>query len=483
MLFHPALPPSNTMAPPPAETAIVTKRDRETSDSNANNNNHAETASAAAAERQLVRKVDLCLLPVIWLMSLMSWMDRSNIGNAKIAGLMTDLDLSSSQYSMTIVVFYFGYVVWGPVSNTILARTRPSIYLPAIMLLWGALTCAMAAVHTYPQLLVLRVFVGVLESGLAPGVAFVFSCWYRPEEQAKRIAIYISALLLGGAFGGLLAGAITGHLDGDQGVRGWRWLFIVEGAVTVFWAAVSFAVLPDFPSTCRRFTADQRNMAVTRLEQAGVVVVVDHKSRGTRRMGRIKALQIALSDWRTWATTLGVAVGQFVGCATVLTYFYPTLVNGLGYTSTVAAQYMTVPIWMAAFVCTLGSGFLCDRIPGYRGLVIAAWLILAMIASILICVIYDYAARYALLAIMSAGVWSSVALGISFTATMFGPMEPEARAVMLAFPPAAGNAGNIYGAYLFPAEGAPKYLLGFGVISGTLGAGAATFLAIHFILR
>jgi hypothetical protein len=176
----------------------------------------------AGEEKKLVRKIDLFLMPTIWLMYLMSYMDRTNIGNAKIAGMNEDLHLSSTQYSMALVIFFISYVFFEVPSNLILAKTRPSIFLPTIMGLWGIVTCCMAVVKDYNHLLVLRFVVGVLESGFAPGILLIISSWYKREEQSKRFAVYISAAVLSGAFGGLLAGSITSHLDGSHGLEGWR---------------------------------------------------------------------------------------------------------------------------------------------------------------------------------------------------------------------------------------------------------------------
>lgn len=123
-------------------------------------------------------------------------------------------------------------------SNLILAKTRPSRYLPIIMTLWGTATCCMAVVKTYEQLVALRFIVGILESGFAPGILLILSSWYKKGEQAKRFAIYISAAVLSGAFGGLIAGAITGGLngskglDGVHGLAGWRWLFVSMNSLT-----------------------------------------------------------------------------------------------------------------------------------------------------------------------------------------------------------------------------------------------------------
>lgn len=118
----------------------------------------------------------------------------------------------------------------------ILARTKPSLFLPGIMFAWGIVTIGMGFINSFEALVAIRAVVGLLEAGFAPGILLLLSSWYKPVEQAKRFAVYISAAILSGAFGGLIAGAISDNLHGAHGLAGWRWLFIVEGAATVsFW--------------------------------------------------------------------------------------------------------------------------------------------------------------------------------------------------------------------------------------------------------
>ncbi|KAL3299709.1 allantoate permease [Colletotrichum asianum] len=413
-------------------------------------------------EKALVKKIDLFLMPNIC------------IGNAKIAGMADDIGLSSSQYSIVLVVFFIGYVIFEPPSNVILVRTRPSLYLPFIIALWGVLTCIMSVVKEYHHLIVLRVFVGIMESGFAPGILLIISSWYRRGEQSRRSAVFMSAAILSGAFGGLLAGAITSGLEGAHGIRGWRWLFIVEGA-TIGWAGISAFILLDFPATSTRLTPREREIAVARLQKDSVTV-----RNADEKLGKGKSFMLALRDWRTWGFIFGYMV--IVGSST-LSYFYPTLVHGLGFTSTVQAQYMTVPIYAFAFVCTAITGYFGDKIPDHRGLVIAAWLAFSMITSIIVCVVYNFTARYVLLVLMAAGLWASNAMSLSFASSTFGSMDAEVRAIALALMNALGNLAQIYGAYLFPTDDAPKYLMGFGVISGMLGFGTVVYVIMHILVR
>lgn len=254
-------------------------------------------------EKALVKKIDSYLLPCIWLMYLLSYMDRTNIGNAKIAGMADDLELSSKQYSMCLVVFFITYVLFEAPSNMILVRTRPSLFLPIIMAIWGALTCVMAAINDYTHLLALRLLVGVFEAAFAPGILMIISSWYKKNEQSRRFAVYLSAAILSGAFGGLLAGAITGGLEGSGGLRGWRWLFIVEGAATIVWAFCASFILLDFPSNTKRLTDRERAIAIARLQVGNVQV-----RTATHKVGKRVSFVNAITNWRTWGFIIGYMV-------------------------------------------------------------------------------------------------------------------------------------------------------------------------------
>ncbi|KAH0378930.1 MFS general substrate transporter, partial [Aureobasidium melanogenum] len=423
-------------------------------------------------ERKLVRKIDLYLLPTIWLMYLLSYMDRTNIGNAKTAGMAEDLGMDSNQYSLALTVFFVFYVVCEVPSNMILARTRPSIFLPIIMFLWGCVTIGMGWISNYETLLGLRCVIGILEAGFAPGVLLLLSSWYKPEEQAKRFGVYISAAILSGAFGGLIAGAIEGNLDGAHGLAGWRWLFIVEGAATAGWSIIASFILLDFPANTRRLSDREREIAVKRLLYGRPVVTED-------RLGHIEALKESVTNWRTWIFVVGYMA--VVGSST-LSYFYPTLVKGLGYTGK-DVQYMTVPIYVVAFVCTIGNSIYMDKRPHYRGWALGAWMGLAMVCSIIICAVYNFKARYALLVLMASGLWVSNALSLAYASSTFAHMSHEVKGISLAIVNAMGNLAQIYGSYLFPSNDAPKYLMGFGVISGLCFTGVIAYVSLQILLR
>ncbi|KAE8364990.1 major facilitator superfamily domain-containing protein [Aspergillus caelatus] len=420
------------------------------------NVNASETVSfTPEEEKALVRKIDLTLLPTIWIMYLLSYLDRTNIGNAKISGMEVDLNLTSNQYSIALVVFFIGYVIFEVPSNLVLGRSRPSIFLPSIMILWGALTCVMAVVKSFTHLVVLRVILGCVEAGFAPGVLLILSSWYKQTEQSKRFGVFISAAVLSGAFGGLIA----------------------AGAATVGFAIISLFILPDFPATSRHYSEREKQVAVARLATENVTATTED----TEHLSPLEACKVACQNWRTWAFIIGYMV--IVGSST-LTYFYPTLVEGLfGNASTKKVNLLTVPIYGVAFIATGITSYYSDKVPTWRGLIIASWLTISLICSVIVCALYNFTARYILLVIMAAGLWATNGGTLAYASSAFAGMHPQARGVALAMVNALGNLAQIYGSYLFPEDDSPKYIMGFSVISAMLAVGVVVFLFLHIWFR
>jgi len=177
-------------------------------------------------EKKILRKMDLRLIPMLALLYLLSFLDRGNIGNAKIQGLDTDLHLAGSRYNWCLTIFFFSYAAFEVPSNLLLKKLRPSIWLPTIMVAWGTVMTLMGLVQGYKGLLAARFFLGVTEAGLFPGVAYYITMWYCRHEAQFRQALFFSAASIAGAFSGLLAFGIA-HMDGVAGLAGWRWYVFV----------------------------------------------------------------------------------------------------------------------------------------------------------------------------------------------------------------------------------------------------------------
>jgi len=181
----------------------------------------------AAADRALLWKLDIRLIPWLCFLYLISFLDRTNIGNAKIDGLAKDLHMTDGQYNAALSLFFISYALAEPLTNVLLKRLRPSIFLPIIMILWGVVMTTMGLVHNFSGLAAARFFLGLAEAGLFPGVNYYLSCWYKRSEFGIRAAIFFSAAAVAGSFGGLLAAAIA-EMDGIGGKHGWCWILFLK---------------------------------------------------------------------------------------------------------------------------------------------------------------------------------------------------------------------------------------------------------------
>jgi hypothetical protein len=148
------------------------------------------------------------------------------------------------------------------------------------------------------------------------------------RSRSKRFITFLSAAIVSGAFGSIVSGAITSSIDGARGIAGWRWLFLVEGVATCVGALIAPYFLLDYPATSKRLTPEQRLLASARLRDDGVTAP-GHEDR----IGHMRAFTTAVLNWRVWL--LAIAYMTIIASLS-LSYFYPTLINGLGYTSTTA---------------------------------------------------------------------------------------------------------------------------------------------------
>ncbi|KAL2834162.1 major facilitator superfamily domain-containing protein [Aspergillus pseudoustus] len=414
---------------------------------------------ATQEEKVLVRKIDMWLMPTAWILLLFNYMDRSNIGNALVAGMGDDLHFDDGQdFYHAIIVFQVAYVV------------------ASLMFLWGTCAACLGAVKTTSQLLAIRFLLGLFEAGFAPAIIYLISSWYRKHEQAKRIYVFYSSAVLAGAFGGIVAGAVMSNLDGAQGIAGWRWLFIIEGGITVGLSLMAPYFLLDNPATTKRMTEEERNLALARLRVDGIR---NYEEGDSVHLGPFEVLFATVTNWRTWV--LAIPYMQLVG-ASSLAYFYPTLVSGLGYTG-VTAQFMTAPIYVVALIIGLPLCWYADRVPHWRASIIGAIMAFGCLFCGLGTGIHNYTARYIFLCFINAAIWGGSPICVSYATSSMSGILPEGRAFAVGFIVAMSQLAQLYASNLFPATDAPAYLVGFGTYTALFGFGAVISLLSQFLLQ
>ena len=299
-----------------------------------------------AQDKKLLWKLDLRLIPWLCLLYLISFLDRTNIGNAKLDGLTTSLHITGGQYNACLSIFFVSYALFEPLTNILLKRLRPSVFIPIIMVLWGICMVCMGLTHNFQGMMAARFFLGMAEAGLFPGINYYLSCWYKRSEFGIRAAIFFSAAAVSGSFGGLLAAAI-GQMKGIGGKQGWAWIFILEGLATVLVGVASFWMVFDFPDEARFLSDIDRQRVIRRLK-------ADQQSSAEHESFKMEYFWASVKDWKTWLYAL---IYMGADCPLyAFSLFLPSIVAGLGYTST-KAQLLSVPPYAAAAILTITIGY------------------------------------------------------------------------------------------------------------------------------
>lgn len=273
----------------------------------------SEASWDAAAEKALVRKIDMRIFPVMIILFILNFIDRNNFANARLRGLEDDLNLSDVEYQTCISILLVGYVSCQIPSNLVLNSIKqPRIYLACCVAVWGCISAATGAVHNATGAILCRFFLGCVEASFFPGSLFFLSRWYNRQEMQLRVTVLNAGNLAAQAFGGLIAAGILGDMQGAGGLAAWRWLFIIEGVITVAIAAVAVFILPDYPATTRWLSVEEKKIAEGRLAlDAGLAV----DGSQNEEVSSIQGLLMAVKDPKVWllgityhATIMGLSV-------------------------------------------------------------------------------------------------------------------------------------------------------------------------------
>lgn len=218
-----------------------------------------------ALHARLNRKFDVHVVPFLFGIWLCAFIDRSNIGNAKIDGLTADLHIATgTRFNIALLVFYIPYILVDVPSNWLLKRARAGRYLPALSTAWGLVSTFLGFTRSFAGLVVARLFLGALEGGLLGGIIVYLAMFYRRHELLWRMGLFYCAAPLSGAFGGLLATGLARIEYG--GYNRWPWIFFIEGIITVLFGVTCFYFMPNTPADATFLTQEERIAAMARLK-------------------------------------------------------------------------------------------------------------------------------------------------------------------------------------------------------------------------
>ncbi|KAF9227690.1 MFS general substrate transporter [Gyrodon lividus] len=403
-------------------------------------------AEHVALEGIVWKKLDRWVLPICTIFYLLSFLDRSNVSNARVAGMQTALKMSNYEYSVALTVTYVPYIAAEFPSNLLLKSVGPDIMLPAMVTVWGLVTTLQGVVQNYSGLLACRFFLGLVEGGLFPGLVLYLSFFYPRERLQIRVATFFASASLSGAFSGLLAAAIN-EINGKGGKSGWAWIFILEGIFTFLFGSISFFLLPRSPEKARFFTQEERSYVVSKLRHDGAV------SQDDKRDGFswIEVVRSAKSI-HVWL----LAIVLFFNGTTLygLAYFEPSIVAGLGYAGN-RAQLMSVPPFAVAFVSSMISAFVSDRYH-CRGSTAIFFSVLEVIGFSMFHVSKSNHIRYGSLFFSISGAYCAAPALTTWVANNSAPHVRRATSVAIAF--IMTNAGGILATWLLGSlSPAPNY--------------------------
>jgi MFS family permease len=296
-------------------------------------------SSTAGVDRDAVyRKIAWRLLPFILICLIVNYLDRVSIGYAKLQ-FQSDLHVNEARFGLITAVFFLGYIACEVPSNMLAARYGAPSQLTRIMLLWGAVMVSMMFARDAWWLAAQRFFLGAFEAGFFPGVVLYLSYWFPNHRRGRATSLFLVGIPLAGLVGGAISGAVMEGMDGWSGIRGWRWLFLVDGVPAILLGLAAMFVLTDRPERAR-FLSDAEKQVVAEDMEA------DRRARTTTVSTTVAE---TIRDPKVWLMVLAFFCMPFLNTNNI---WFPTLLKTVGAKSVTETGYILAGVWIvAAIVC------------------------------------------------------------------------------------------------------------------------------------
>ncbi len=272
---------------------------------------------STAFAQQIYRKLDRRLLPFLISLFIVAYIDRVNIGFAKLT-MSGQLGFSDSVYGLGAGIFFLGYFLFEIPSNLILQRVGAKLWIARIMIIWGLLSAAMVFVSSPLQFYALRFLLGIGEAGFFPGIILYLTYWYPAGRRAKATAAFMTAIAWSGIIGGPLSGFIMTRFDGIANLTGWQWLFLLEAAPAVILGVVVMLWLDNDPTSAQWLNVEERAWLVGKLQ---------HEERQKNQIGDCCDVRQALTNSKVWllsAVYFSVVMGLYG-----ISFWLPQIINAL----------------------------------------------------------------------------------------------------------------------------------------------------------
>ncbi|OAP59578.1 hypothetical protein AYL99_06876 [Fonsecaea erecta] len=422
-------------------------------------------------ERALVRKMDTLILPLLSGAIFFAYLDRGNIGNARIMGLQTDIGIDNSQFYNCLMMFFLGYMLVELFAGILLRKLPANFVIGGAVLAFGVLAAAFTAVKSYGALMVLRLLLGLAE-GTSYNAYLYTSLWYKPHELSRRTAAVYGMSPIAGAFSGLISYGVEKNLDGARGYHAWQWLFIIEGVLTITFSLFIIALLPGLPDV----VVKKGHFMFPHEGERSIVAQRMREGQVSDQSGvRYHQILIALKDPKLYLCALMIAgFGPVIQGFSVL---LPTFIKEFNFSPLQTQLFSMVP-YAFGFAALVGMSFLSDYL-NHRAFLIFGCFATSLVGFVILLVTTNKVALMAGLCFVLTGTYPGTVLCVVWINTMHGGFTKRATAIWISqifIQSYAIIATQVY-------DTPPRYFKGHGITMGLCVVAMAAVVAMYFIMK
>ncbi|VVT52991.1 uncharacterized protein SAPINGB_P003349 [Magnusiomyces paraingens] len=410
-------------------------------------------------EKKLLLKIDLHLIPVCALFIFISLLDQGNIFTAEFDKMQSFIGLEGSQFNHCIMICIVTYAVFAVPSCLGLIKTSPSSWLSTIISCWGVVMTTMGIIHDFTGLFWSRFFLGVFEAGMLPGVSFVLSIWYKKNELQFRQALLTGLAVSANAFGGLLSWTIL-MMTGVGGLEGWRWVFIIEGSLSVVVGGFGYMIMCNYPDTSDLLSYSEKkimNKRVLAAEGWNMEEFEDNEddeyegeeSEIMQLFKRYKwnGLEGSLIDWQVWFHTMiyiAISVAKYS-----INILLPRILGSMNFTEE-KIKLISIPVFTSSSICSILVAIASDKVAARSpALVLSFVMIIAGFIVIMISEVHDTrgSVAYSGMFLASIGVYTAIPASVTWLSN--NTLCQAKRLFALALQIGLGELGGVVATYIY----------------------------------